>query len=193
SARPLPRAFWFYILFSVAAVAGYAHFQLISYHFKAQNVVGDVYIPLLYAMAMGVDAMVALIAGRLYDRVGMGSLVAVPLLALPLPWLIFGASYLPALAGIMLWGAIMGIQETTMRAAIADMTAPERRGLAYGIFNTAYGGAWMLGSAVLGYLYEVNLLYVTVFIVALELLALPLLYLAWRNGKRANGSTEGIG
>ncbi|MGQ9496725.1 MAG: MFS transporter [Desulfotomaculales bacterium] len=193
SARPLPRAFWFYILFSVAAVAGYAHFQLISYHFKVQNVVGDVYIPLLYAVAMGVDAVVALVAGRLYDRVGMGSLVAIPLLALPLPWLIFGQSFLPALAGIVLWGAVMGIQETTMRAAIADMTAPERRGLAYGIFNTAYGAAWMLGSAVLGYLYEVNLLYVTIFIVALELLALPLLFLARRNGKRANGSTEGIG
>jgi len=192
SARPLPRAFWFYILFSIAAVAGYAHFQLISYHFKVQNVVDDVHIPLLYAVAMGVDAVVALVAGRLYDRVGMGSLVTIPLLALPLPWLIFGASYVPALAGIVLWGAVMGIQETTMRAAIADMTAPERRGLAYGIFNTAYGAAWMLGSTVLGCLYEIKLLYVTVFIVGLELLALLLLCLAWRNGSQASERAEGI-
>lgn len=181
----LPRAFWFYILFSIAAVAGYANFQVISYHFKVKGVVSDIHIPVLYAVAMGVDAAVALLAGRIYDRVGIGSLVAVPLLALPLPWLVFARHYRYALAGMVLWGAVMGIQETTMRAAIADMTAPERRGLAYGIFNTAYGGAWMLGSAVLGYLYDLKLAYVITFIVALELLALPLLFLACRNGGAA--------
>lgn len=181
----LPRAFWFYILFSIAAVAGYANFQVISYHFKVQGVVSDIHIPVFYAVAMGVDAAVALLAGRIYDRVGLGSLVAVPLLALPLPWLVFANQYHYALAGMVLWGAVMGIQETTMRAAIADMTAPERRGLAYGIFNTAYGGAWMLGSAVLGYLYDLKLAYVITFIVALELLALPLLFLACRNGGAA--------
>jgi len=44
---------------------------------------------------------------------------------------------------IVIWGILMGIHETIMRAAIADMTSPEKRGTAYGIFNTVYGVAFL--------------------------------------------------
>ncbi|MGC7847562.1 MFS transporter [Desulforudis sp. 1088] len=182
----LPRVFWLYVAFTAVTVGGFANYQIVSYHFKLQGVVSDVQIPVLYAVAMGVDAVVALLAGRFYDRAGLGTLIAVPLLVLPLPWLIFGNGYLPALAGMVLWGAVMGIQETTMRAAVADMVGPGGRAFAYGIFNTAYGGAWMLGSVILGYLYDIRLAYVTLFIVALEVLALPLFWLVWRRAKTEN-------
>jgi predicted MFS family arabinose efflux permease len=51
----------------------------------------------------------------------------------------------------------IGVQESIMRAAIADMVAADKRGSAYGIFNTGYGVFWFLGSALMGYLYDISL------------------------------------
>lgn len=43
-----------------------------------------------------------------------------------------------------------------MRAAIADMAPPDRRASAYGVLNAAYGFAWFVGSALMGWLYDVS-------------------------------------
>jgi len=56
----------------------------------------------------------------------------------------------------------MGIHETIMRAAIADLVPIKRRGSAYGIFNTLYGLSLFLGSAAMGFLYEVSTTYIMV-------------------------------
>jgi len=170
----LPRVFWFYTVFTLFSVAGFANFQLISYHLKVQAIVPDVQIPIIYAIAMGVDALAALLAGKTYDRIGLISLLAVPLLTLPIPFLAFSHSYSLVLMGIILWGVVMGIQETIMRAAIADITPVERRGFAYGIFNTAYGAGWFLGAALMGLLYELSINYLILFAVIMELISIPL-------------------
>jgi MFS family permease len=169
---PLPRAFWTYTLFLVLTVAGFAAFPLLAYHFKTQGVFGDVYIPLLYAGAMAVDGIVALIIGRVYDRVGLKALLIVPVLTVPIPWLAFSSSTGGAIASILLWGAVMGIHETIMRAAVADLTPIERRGTAYGVFNTAYGLSWLVGSVLLGWLYQVALPLVIVGVILLQIAAL---------------------
>ncbi len=179
--KKLPKSFWVYTLFAFLSVAGFANFQLISYHLKVQSVVPEIQIPLLYAMAMGVDAVVALIIGKTYDRVGLISLITLPLLTIPIPFLGFSGSYALAVVGVVLWGAVMGIQETIMRAAIADLTPMERRGFAYGIFNTAYGASWFLGSLLIGILYEISIGYVIMFAVAMQVLALPALFILGRS------------
>jgi MFS family permease len=176
----LPQAFWLYTIFAFLSVAGFANFQLIAYHLAARSIVPQAQIPLLYALAMGVDAVVALIIGKAYDRVGLASLLALPLLTIPIPFLGFSVSYFPVVAGVVLWGAVMGIQETIMRAAIADLTPMARRGLAYGIFNTAYGAAWFAGGLVIGILYERSIGLVIAFAVAMQLLSLPLVALLYR-------------
>jgi MFS family permease len=178
--RPLPRIFWFYLLFVAVGVAGYAHFQLISYHFEATAVVPAAQIPVFFAIAMGVDALVALLVGRAFDQAGLLVLISVPILALPIAPLAFSAGYWAALAGVVLWGAVLGIQESTMRAAVGGMAPPERRGTAYGIFNTAYGLFWFAGSALMGILYEVNIAYLVMFSVGLQLLSIPLFVLVRR-------------
>ena len=185
--KTLPRVFWWYALFTATSVAGFAHFQLIAYHFKLQAVVPDAQIPVFFAVAMGVDALVALVAGRWFDRKGLLTLTVVPALTLPLPFLVFSRAYHLVLPGVVLWGAVMGIQETIMRAAIAEIIPAERRGLAYGVFNTAYGVAWFLGSTVMGILYGVAIPLVILFVVILELVSLPLLYLV-RRGTPAEGA-----
>jgi MFS family permease len=164
----LPRIFWFYALFSFFSVAGFVNFQIISYHFKVQSVISDVQIPIFYAIAMGADALVALIIGKTYDKIGLISLVSIPLLTLPIPFFAFSHSYGFAIIGVLLWGTAMGIHETIMRAAIADLTPIEHRGFAYGIFNTIYGVAWLLGSALMGLLYDFSILYLILFVVVME-------------------------
>lgn len=178
----LPPVFWWYSIFTAFTVAGYAHFALISYHLKAQGVVPDARIPVLFAVAMGIDALVALITGKMYDRTGLSLLVSVPLLSLPLPFLVFSGNPSSALGGIILWGAVMGIQETIMRAAIADLTPVANRGFAYGIFNTTYGLAWFAGSALLGFFYDLSLSYVIGFVIATQLLAIPFLLVVKKTG-----------
>jgi MFS family permease len=173
----LPRVFWLYTGFTLLSVAGFANFQLISYHLKVQAIVPDTQIPMMYAIAMGVDALAALLVGKTYDRIGLISLLAVPLLTLPIPFLAFSHSYSLVLTGMVLWGAVMGIQETIMRAAIADLTPMERRGFAYGIFNTVYGAGWFLGSALMGLLYGLSINYLILFAVVMELLSIPLFFL----------------
>ena len=176
----LPRAFWLYTLFAFLSVAGFANFPLIAYHFATRSVVPEVQIPLMYALAMGADAVVALLIGKTYDKIGLVSLLALPLLTIPIPFLGFSGSYALAVAGVIFWGAVMGIQETIMRAAIADLTPIKRRGLAYGIFNTAYGGAWFAGGLVIGILYEHSIGSVIAFAVTMQVLALPLVPLLHR-------------
>lgn len=171
----LGRIFWLYSIFVLFAGAGFASFQLIVYHVKAQAIISDAQIPILYAVAMGVDAIVALIIGKTYDKWGLMVLVAIPALTLPIPFLGFSHTYGLILFAIVLWGAVMGIHETIMRAAIADLVPIERRGSAYGIFNTLYGLSLFIGSAAMGFLYEVSITYIPVFAVAMELLAIPAL------------------
>lgn len=175
----LNTVFWLYTGFVFASMLGFANFQLISYHFKVQVVFSDVYIPLLYAVAMGVDAFTALLIGRVYDKIGMKSLFLIPLLT-PLIILSFLHSWI-VIAGVLMWGAVMGMQETIMRAGIADLVSSDKRSTAYGIFNTAYGLAWFTGSIAIGFLYDVSLTYLITFVVFTEFVALALLFLLVKN------------
>jgi predicted MFS family arabinose efflux permease len=174
------RIFWLYGIFVLLAGAGFASFQLIAYHVKTQAIISDAQIPILYAVAMGVDAIVALIVGKAYDKRGLMVLVAIPALTLPIPFLGFSHTYLLVILAIVLWGAVMGIHETIMRAAIADLVPIERRGSAYGIFNTLYGLSLFIGSAAMGFLYEVSITYILVFAVVMELVAIPTLFMIRR-------------
>ncbi len=171
--RHLPRIFWLYAVFTLLSVAGFANFQVISYHLTTRSVVPVVQIPILYAIAMGLDALVALFVGKAYDRIGLISLGVIPFITLPIPFLAFSQSYGLAVISIMLWGAVMAVHETTMRAAIADITPLEHRGFAYGIFNTVYGAALFVGSALMGLLYDLSIYYLILFVVVIEILAVP--------------------
>jgi MFS family permease len=176
----LPRVFWLYTIFTLFSVAGFANFQLISYHLKVQAIVPDAHIPLIYAIAMGVDALAALLVGKTYDKIGLIALLAVPFLTLPIPFLAFSYSYSLVLIGIVSWGVVMGIQETIMRAAIADLTPIERRGFAYGIFHTVYGASLFLGAALMGLFYEHSINHLILFVVVMELISMPLFLLVRR-------------
>ncbi|WP_290596247.1 MULTISPECIES: MFS transporter [unclassified Archaeoglobus] len=172
--RKLPRTFWLYTLFIFLSMAGFANFQIISYHLKTQSIISDAFIPIIYAIAMGVDALAALATGKAYDKVGLKSLTLVPVIT-PLILLSFSHSWTLALIGIVAWGIAMGMQETIMRAAVADLVGAELRSTAYGIFNTAYGVAFFAGSVAVGLFYDISVRYLIAYVILAELAALLLL------------------
>jgi MFS family permease len=176
-----------YGIFTVLTMAGFIVFPLIAYHFNAASVVPEVQIPVFYAIAMAADAFFALAIGRLYDRVGISVLVVVPLVNIPVAVLVFSSGYYGALAGAILWGLSMGAQETILRAALADLTSIKKRGTAYGIFNTLYGGAWFAGSLVLGWLYEMNLHLLIVYSVFMQIAALGAFLWLWKSAQPTIG------
>ena len=90
--------------------------------------------------------------------------------------LVFTSSFYIALVGMTLWGVSMGAQESVMRAAVGGMVSPDRRGAAYGIFNSGYGLAWFAGSALMGILYDISLPALITFSIIIQLVAVPMLY-----------------
>ena len=177
----LPRVFWLYALFTFLSVAGFANFQVISYHLTVRAAIPTSQIPILYALAMGVDALAALFIGKAYDRIGLRSLGIIPLLSIPIPLLGFSSGGTLAVASVILWGVVMAFHETTMRAAIADIAPVGRRASAYGIFNTVYGAAWFVGGAAMGWLYDFSIAYLALFVAAVEVVSLPVFWAVTRS------------
>jgi len=170
----LTSTFWLYTAFSAFAIIGFASFPIIAYHLKSHTIVSDMSIPLLYAIAMGVDAVFAIVIGKLYDTKGMKVLFIIPVASAIVPVLSFAFNWIAVTIGIILWGLVMAIHETIMRAAIADLTSLKKRGTGYGIFNTAYGVCMFFGASIMGWLYEIDVQYIMIFAFVSELIALIL-------------------
>lgn len=166
-------AFWLYLFGTGLVAAGFADFALVAFHLHDAGLVPDSWIPLLYALAMGVDAVAALGFGRLYDRLGAATLVVVVLVSAAFAPLVFLGGSLFAAVGVALWGAGMAARESVIRAVVADLVPADRRGASYGVFDTGYGLAWFAGSAVMGVLYGVSLPLLVTFSVGVQLAAIP--------------------
>lgn len=129
-------------------------------------------VPVLYAAAMVADALAALASGWCYDRFGGKVLFALPILSAAVAVFAFAGNVPAVVAGALLWGAAVGIQESTLRAVVADLVAPGRRASAYGAFAAALGGAAAAGGALTGWLYDVSVHTLMASIVGIQLLAL---------------------
>ena len=176
----LPRAFWIYVSAAGLIAAGFVDLPLIAFHFQKTKLVSPALIPVLYAIAMGVEGLSALLAGKLFDRMGTPVLLLGVLLAASSNPLVFFGSFPAAVAGMALWGAGMGALQSTMRARISDLAPVENRGAAYGIFNTVYGVLWFAGSSTVGILYGWSLAAAVAFAIGAQLAAIPLLLIARR-------------
>jgi MFS-type transporter involved in bile tolerance (Atg22 family) len=148
--------------------AGFADFPLIAFHVEKTRLLGEVWIPVLYSVAMGVDAIAALALGRAFDRFGVRVVAVTPLFAGVAAPLAFLGDTGGVWAGTVLWGVAMGAQESVLRAAVSRLSATEKRGTAYGVFHAVFGTAWFLGSALLGWLYDSSLIAVAASAAILE-------------------------
>jgi MFS family permease len=171
----LPRSFWLYLVAAALVAAGFADFQLISFHFQQAAVVKMIWIPIFYSVAMAVSGVGSLVFGKLFDRFGISVLIPLTMLSACFAPLVFLGGFWMALLGAALWGLGMGVQESIIPAAVATIVPADRRPSAYGLFTGAYGLSWFLGSAIMGILYDHSITAVIAFCVIVELAAIPLL------------------
>jgi len=172
----LPRIFWVYLGGAALVAAGFADFQLIAYHFEKADAVNDMWIPVMYSIAMAVSGSGSLLFGRMFDRVGIGVLIPLTLISAVFAPLVFLGGFWPVIVGSALWGLGMGVHESIVPAAVATMVPVQRRPSAYGLFTAGYGVAWFVGSVLMGILYDVSIAGVVIFCVVLQLAAVPIFF-----------------
>lgn len=168
----LPPAFWRYCGFVALTMVGFATFGLLSFHMVVRGLLPAAAVPVIYAAAMAADALAAIGSGWVYDRQGAKILVVLPILAALVPALAFTGNVGLVVIGALLWGAAVGIQESTLRAVVADLVAPSRRATAYGIFAAGLGGATAVGGALTGWLYDISPGLVVAVVAGIQALAL---------------------
>ena len=131
-------------------------------------------IPLLYAGAMLVDAVAAIVFGHMYDKIGVKALVYSTIVSAAFPIFIFAVDSEKALiVGIILWGIGMGAQESILKAAVTSMVPKASRATGYGVFECSFGLFWFLGSWILGVLYDTNIIIMIIVSVISQILAIP--------------------
>src|SRR5205807_8556933 len=181
--KNLPQVFWIYVIAAGLLALGFVDFPLLAYHFQKNSLTKPEVIPLLYAGAMGVNGLTALVFGRLFDRYGIQIIVVgilISLLALP-----FG--FLGGPAGVYIsvacWATGMGAQDATLRSGISQVVSMNKRGTAFGAFNGAYGVLWFLGSVTMGLLYDHSLIALVIFGMVVQLIAAAVFF--WLGGPLA--------
>lgn len=178
----LPKRFWQYAAFSAVTMLGFSTWAVLAYALTSRQLIRPSLVPVLYALAMAAASAAAVGFGRIYDRHGMRGLLALPGLAAAVPLLSFSGRPALFVAGAVVWGAGMGVHESTMRAAVADLVPAHRRGAGYGTFTAVYGLSWLAGAALIGWLYEHGTRPAALFVLATQAVALVLLVPLLRGG-----------
>jgi len=175
------KSYWIFVLAGACVAAGFVDFSLIALHFQQSHSVQQNMIPIFYSLAMAISAVTALLFGKLYDKKGLPVvLIAIFLSALFAPFVFFGTFWV-ILFGMILWGVGMGAQESMLKAVIVPTIPMARRSTGFGLFDTAFGVAWFVGSLTMGFLYDTSLITLVILSVILQLLALPVFLIAKEN------------
>ena len=192
----LKRNFVLYIAGISLFAFGFIDYSLIIMHvsrefsgltpgLNASALVNTGTLPLLYAGAMLVDALSALVFGLLYDKKGYLALVLSTAVCAPFSLFVFGFKSVPALlVGIALWGVGMGAQESILKAVVSTIVPKNSRATGYGIFEFAFGIFWFLGSWLLGVLYDISIPALIAVSIAAQLAAIPFYYLSAKDKPR---------
>jgi len=160
--QKLSNVFWLYCAAAGLLACGFVDFPVLARHFQAQAFLKQDQIPLLYAGAMAVNGITALLFGRLFDRIGIVALVIgtmISMLALPFGFL---GGPVGAVAAVACWGTGLGAQDGSLRAGISQVYSMNKRGAAFGAFNAIYGIMWFLGSVAIGELYDHSMIPIAV-------------------------------
>ena len=175
------RGYFLYMLGGALFAMGLMSYELIAYHFARTNIVSGAWIPVLLSLATGSGVIANLLLGRFYDRAGIPVLlIAVVLSSLFAP-IVFQGSLAAVVAAMPLWGIGYAVQDTLLKAVVAGLLPEHRRSFAFGLFYAVYGLGWLIGSIVIGVLYQQSLSAMVSFVVAAQLASMPLFVIAHRS------------
>ena len=171
----ISKSFWIYLAAVSLSVCGFMTAPLVLYRADESGLMPEPYVPMLYFLAMGVDGLLALPSGLLYDRYGLKILALCFALAPLIPITSFNGGLTGLILAAIILGVVLSMHETIMRAAVADLSEMAVRGTAYGIFNTAYGFSWLIAGSTIGYLYRFGGVWVFMYSALLQLPAIVLI------------------
>ena len=180
AAGRLPRDFQLFALSCAASTLGLMTFGIIGFHLSDADLVRPAWVPVVYAVAMGVEAVSALATGFAYDRVGARVLLVLPVMVAAVPLLALDNRLGIALAGVVVWGAAVGVQDSTVKALVADLVPSARLATAYGVFAAYQGVAALAGGALAGWLYTGGRVDLVVVLGACQVVSLVLLVVVLR-------------
>src|SRR3954463_13569512 len=175
ASRDLPRAFWLFAACAALTTAGLVTFGVISYQLVNHHVVAVAAVPVVYAAAMAAAAVAALIVGWVHDRWGGRTMVVLPVMVAVVPALAFAGTWTVALVGVLIWGAATGLQDSTVKALLAQLASPSRRATGYGMFAAVQGVAAVVGGVLAGWLSARSVPALVAIVAVLQLAALVLL------------------
>jgi len=171
----LPPEFFRFAAGTALTTAGLVTFGIIGYHLAVDGLVGTATVPVLYAGAMLAQAVAALVVGWGYDRVSGRVLLVLPPLVAVVPPLALSGSLAAVLFGIAVWGLAAGVQDSTIKALVAELVDAPRRATAYGVFAGFQGAAALVGGVLVGWLNGVSLVALCVVVAVAQLAALVML------------------
>jgi MFS-type transporter involved in bile tolerance (Atg22 family) len=180
ASEPLPRRFYLFATASAASTLGLMTFGVISFHLVDSHLVRAAVVPVVYASAMAAAAFAALATGFAYDRVGARVLLTLPFLVGAVPVLALAGQLGVAVLGVLVWGAATGVQESTVKALVADLVPTARLATAYGVFAAFEGAAALAGGGLAGWLYAGSRWDLVVVLLVAQALSLTLLVLVFR-------------
>ncbi|HEV8583268.1 MAG TPA: MFS transporter [Thermoanaerobaculia bacterium] len=181
-------SYWLYMAAGACFAAGLMSFELISYHLSKTGTVTQHWIPVFLALSTATGVLASLVLGKLYDRIGIWTVVAGVCLTAMFPPLVFLGGFWVALAGLLLWGIGYATQDTLFKALIASVLPEGRRSQAFGYFYLGYGGGWLAGSVTTGLLYERSRTALIAFAVAVLLASMPFFVAGARMMRRRGGA-----
>jgi len=151
-----------YLVGAALMAAGLADWALLAFHLGGDGDVAMRWLAVVYAGAMGVDAVSALVIGRLFDRAqartgargGVMLLAIVAAISAAYAPIVFLAPGALALVGVAIWAFAAAATDSIGKAVVSQLTPSASRGRAFGGYYAVYGVAWWAGSVATGALYD---------------------------------------
>ncbi|MCW3983420.1 MAG: MFS transporter [Candidatus Bathyarchaeota archaeon] len=153
---PLNRHFWLYCSAVFLNTLGLLPVALILFRGSMilQPLGAQWIIPFLYVIVQVVDVPMALVSGHLFDKIGL-KILLLPFALSLLPVLAIAYGGLTGvIAACVLFGLVLGMQESIYRAAVSNLVSLNQRGTAYGVFNTVLGVGTLASGAIFGFLMD---------------------------------------
>ncbi len=172
--------FFRYAFAASLTTGGLVTFGIIGYHLTVDGILPVAAVPVVYAGAMAVEAVAALVVGSVYDRTGTRVLLVVPVLVALVPALALGSALGAVLAGVVAWGCAQGVQDSTIKAVVADLVEAPRRATAYGVFAGIQGLLAVVGGVGAGWLYDRSLPALVAVVALTQVVAMVLLARTFR-------------
>ena len=167
----LPVQFWQYVVAIGLLSCGVASFPLLAFHAQRTGLLTDAQVPILFAVAMAVDGASGLVMGRVYDKRGPVTLLAVPIAA-ALSAIAFTGDRTLVWVGVAVWGVVNGVLDSTVKSVVTELVPANLRAIAFGWLALLRAVALLVAGGVLGAVYDISPSYTIALIVVANIAAL---------------------